>query len=78
VDWLEDALGFEERLRIGDTHRAQMRVGADGAIVVADVGSDRVAPERSGQDTSDQRFACPTSTRRSPALGIGEPASSRT
>jgi len=27
--------GFEERVRIGDAHRAQMRVGADGSIVVA-------------------------------------------
>lgn len=44
VAWLEAAFGFEERVRIGDAHRAQMRVGTDGAIVVADVGRDRVAP----------------------------------
>ena len=44
VAWLEAALGFEERVRIGDAHRAQMRVGADGAVVVVDVGGDRVAP----------------------------------
>jgi uncharacterized glyoxalase superfamily protein PhnB len=44
VAWLESAFGFEERVRIGDAHRAQMRVGADGAIVVADVRSDQVAP----------------------------------
>jgi uncharacterized glyoxalase superfamily protein PhnB len=44
VEWLESAFGFEERVRIGDAHRAQMRVGADGAIVVADVRSDQVAP----------------------------------
>jgi uncharacterized glyoxalase superfamily protein PhnB len=44
VDWLERAFGFEERVRIGDDHRAQLRVAADGAVVVADVGSDRVAP----------------------------------
>jgi uncharacterized glyoxalase superfamily protein PhnB len=36
VAWLEAALGFEERVRIGDSHRAQMRVGADGAVVVAE------------------------------------------
>lgn len=48
VAWLESALGFEERVRIGDTHRSQMRVGADGAIVVADVGSHRVAPDGRG------------------------------
>src|SRR5947208_10261821 len=46
VAWLEAALGFEERVRIGDGHRAQMRVGLDGAVVVADVGGDRVAPEQ--------------------------------
>ena len=44
VAWLETAFGFEERVRIGDSHRAQLRVGSDGAIVVADVGGDRVAP----------------------------------
>ena len=36
VAWLEAALGFEERVRIGDSHRAQLRVGTDGAIVVAE------------------------------------------
>ena len=44
VAWLEAAFGFEERVRIGDSHRAQMRVGSDGAIVVADVRHDQVAP----------------------------------
>ncbi|HXK14075.1 MAG TPA: VOC family protein [Gaiellaceae bacterium] len=44
VAWLEAAFGFEERVRIGDAHRAQMRVGTDGAIVVADVRRDQVAP----------------------------------
>ena len=48
VAWLEAAFGFEERVRIGDAHRAQMRVGADGAIVVADDGGDRAAPDGSG------------------------------
>src|SRR5439155_6748229 len=28
----------------GDAHRAQLRVGSDGAIVVADVRRDQVAP----------------------------------
>jgi uncharacterized glyoxalase superfamily protein PhnB len=49
VAWLEAAFGFEERVRIGDTHRAQMRVGIDGAVVVADVGGDRVAPDGRGE-----------------------------
>jgi uncharacterized glyoxalase superfamily protein PhnB len=49
VAWLEAAFGFEERVRIGDSHRAQMRVGVDGAIVVADVGGDRAAPGSGSQ-----------------------------
>jgi uncharacterized glyoxalase superfamily protein PhnB len=44
VAWLESALGFEERVRIGDFHRAQLRVGTDGAVVVADVRGGQVAP----------------------------------
>ena len=44
VAWLEAAFGFGERVRIGDSHRAQLRVGSDGAVVVAEVGGDRVAP----------------------------------
>ena len=44
VAWLDSAFGFEERVRIGDAHRAQLRVGTDGAVVVADVRSDQVAP----------------------------------
>ena len=48
VAWLEAAFGFEERVRIGDAHRAQMRVGVDAAIVVADVGGDRVVPDGGG------------------------------
>jgi uncharacterized glyoxalase superfamily protein PhnB len=36
VAWLEAAFGFEERVRIGEAHRAQLRVGSDGAVVVAD------------------------------------------
>ncbi|HEY6834853.1 MAG TPA: VOC family protein [Gaiellaceae bacterium] len=44
VAWLEQAFGFGERVRIGDDHRAQMRVGDDGAIVVADVHGDQAAP----------------------------------
>lgn len=44
VEWLESAFGFAERVRIGDAHRAQLRVGSDGAVVVADVHGDHVAP----------------------------------
>ena len=49
VAWLEDAFGFEERVRIGETHRSQLRVGLDGAVVIADVGADRVAPSGGGE-----------------------------
>jgi uncharacterized glyoxalase superfamily protein PhnB len=44
VAWLESAFGFEERVRVGEAHRAQLRVGADGAVIVADVRGDQVAP----------------------------------
>jgi uncharacterized glyoxalase superfamily protein PhnB len=44
VAWLESAFGFEERVRVGNAHRAQLRVGVDGALIVADVRGDQVAP----------------------------------
>src|SRR6476646_7531907 len=44
VAWLEAALGFEERVRIGDGHRAQLRVGSDGAVVVAETRGEQAAP----------------------------------
>jgi uncharacterized glyoxalase superfamily protein PhnB len=48
VAWLESAFAFGERVRIGDGHRAQLRVGSDGAVVVADSGADRAAPSGGG------------------------------
>ena len=45
VDWLTAAFGFAERVRIGESHRAQLSVGADGAVIVADVASQRQAPQ---------------------------------
>ena len=44
VAWLESAFGFQERVRIGEGHRAQLRAGEDGALVVADVRREQVAP----------------------------------
>lgn len=44
VTWLEAAFGFEEKVRIGDSHRAQLRVGTDAAVVVADVRGEQVPP----------------------------------
>ena len=45
VSWLTDAFGFVERVRVGDDHRAQMRVGDDGAVIVADVRGDQQPPQ---------------------------------
>jgi uncharacterized glyoxalase superfamily protein PhnB len=44
VDWLTAAFGFAERTRIGESHRAQMSIGADGAMIVADVAGERQQP----------------------------------
>lgn len=45
VDWLTAAFGFVERTRIGESHRAQLSIGADGAMIVADVAGERQAPQ---------------------------------
>jgi uncharacterized glyoxalase superfamily protein PhnB len=45
VEWLAGAFGFVERVRVGEHHRSQMQVGDDGAIIVADDGSDRQPPQ---------------------------------
>ena len=42
------AFGFVERTRIGESHRAQLAVGDDGAVIMADVGGERRAPESDG------------------------------
>jgi uncharacterized glyoxalase superfamily protein PhnB len=44
VAWLGAAFGFAERTRIGESHRAQMSIGDDGAMIVADVQGERQAP----------------------------------
>jgi uncharacterized glyoxalase superfamily protein PhnB len=44
VAFLEAAFGFGERVRIGESHRAQLRFGTDGAVVAAEVGNGKVAP----------------------------------
>lgn len=43
VAWLGVAFGFQEQVRIGENHRAQLRLG-DGALIVADTGSERRPP----------------------------------
>lgn len=45
VAWLTSAFGFEERVRVGEAHRAQLAVGPDGAMIVADAGGQKVAPD---------------------------------
>ncbi|WP_030450816.1 VOC family protein [Herbidospora cretacea] len=49
VAWLSHAFGFEERVRIGDGHRSQLRYG-DGAVIIADVHGERTPP-RQGEVT---------------------------
>lgn len=44
VAWLNASFGFVERVRIGEDHRAQLSVG-EGAVIVADTGGNRRAPE---------------------------------
>jgi len=49
VDWLGEAFGFVERVRIGENHRAQLSFG-DGAVIVGDVRGER-RPPRPGEVT---------------------------
>ena len=50
VAWLTEAFGFVERVRIGGDHRAQMRVGEDGGVIVADAHGEQ-RPPQAGQVT---------------------------
>jgi uncharacterized glyoxalase superfamily protein PhnB len=45
VAWLTEAFGFAERVRVGEAHRSQMRVGADGDMIVADVRREQQPPQ---------------------------------
>ena len=45
VAWLSAAFGFVERTRIGESHRAQMSIGADGAVVVAESRGEKPAQD---------------------------------
>jgi uncharacterized glyoxalase superfamily protein PhnB len=49
VEWLVAALGFAQRVWIGENHRAQLSFG-DGAVIVGDVRGDR-RPPRAGEAT---------------------------
>jgi uncharacterized glyoxalase superfamily protein PhnB len=45
VAWLGTAFGFAERTRIGESHRAQMSIGADGAVIVAERRGEKPAQD---------------------------------
>ena len=45
VTWLGAAFGFRERVRIGESHRAQLSVGTDGAVIVAESHDEQRPPE---------------------------------
>jgi len=49
VAWLTGAFGFAERVKIGENHRSQMKVG-EGAVIIGDVRHDR-RPPREGEST---------------------------
>jgi len=49
VAWLSAAFGFEERVKIGENHRSQLKIG-DGAVILGDVRNDR-RPPRDGEVT---------------------------
>ena len=45
VIWLTVGFGFTERTRIGESHRAQMSIGVDGAMIAADVRGEQQPPQ---------------------------------
>jgi uncharacterized glyoxalase superfamily protein PhnB len=45
VAWLSGAFGFVERTRIGDSHRAQLSIDADGAVIVAERRGETLAQQ---------------------------------
>jgi uncharacterized glyoxalase superfamily protein PhnB len=55
VAWLTAAFGFRERVRIGVGHRAQLQVGADGAVIVAEAHGDKQPPQP-GQVTHEVKI----------------------
>jgi uncharacterized glyoxalase superfamily protein PhnB len=78
VAWLCAAFGFEERVKIGENHRSQLKIG-DGAVILGDVRSER-RPPREGEVThsvivrvEDARAHCERA-RANGARIIAEPA----
>jgi uncharacterized glyoxalase superfamily protein PhnB len=50
VAWLTAAFGFTERTRIGESHRAQLSIGADGAMIVAERPDGQPGPDAAARD----------------------------
>jgi len=48
VSWLADAFGFVEHTRIGEGHRAQLGIGDDGAVIVAEPHGEQRPPDPGG------------------------------
>ena len=78
VAWLSKSFGFKERVKIGEGHRSQLRIG-DGAVIVADVRSGR-RPPRDGELThqmmvrvEDARAHCERARAKGARI-IAEPA----
>lgn len=46
VAWLTGTFGFVERTRIGESHRAQMSIGTNGAVIIADVRGEQQPPQQ--------------------------------
>ena len=44
VTWLSVAFGFVERTRIGESHRSQLSIGADGAVIAAEFRGEKPEP----------------------------------
>src|ERR1700676_3903380 len=66
VAFSTDAFGFVERTRIGESHRAQLAVGRDGVVIVADVGGDRRPAQPGGAPTC---FECGWTTSKPRSSG---------
>jgi uncharacterized glyoxalase superfamily protein PhnB len=60
VEWLTDAFGFGERVRIGENHRSQLEFG-EGAVIVGDVRGD-CRPPRPDETTHSVMVRVPDAT----------------
>jgi uncharacterized glyoxalase superfamily protein PhnB len=70
VAWLSTAFGFAERTRIGESHRAQMSIGEDGAMIVADVRGEQQQPPQEGIVTHVMKLVLRDPAARVPRLKV--------